>query len=97
MQAYADMLQSNPGADASPAFDHLAPDADEQTRQSVAEELAEETRGLYEKHPGLLELDADAPGGSRHAWITAGKALIDLYNPAQIDVLQRVHELLHGS
>ncbi|GAB3684057.1 helix-turn-helix domain-containing protein [Saccharopolyspora tripterygii] len=97
MQAYVDMLQSNPGEDASPAFDELPADADEETRESVAAELAEATRGLYEKHPGLLELGADAPGGSRHAWITAGKALIDLYNPAQIDVLQRVHKLVHDS
>ncbi|MEV4731773.1 MerR family transcriptional regulator [Saccharopolyspora sp. NPDC049426] len=97
MQAYVDMLQNASVEEASPEFDDLPADADEPTRQAVAEGLAEVTRTLYEKHPGLLELDADAPGGSRHAWITAGKALADLYNPAQLDVLRRVHHLVHGT
>lgn len=97
MKAYVDMLQSTSVEQSSSEFDDLPADADEPTRQAVAEGLAEVTRTLYEEHPGLLELDADAPGGSRHAWITAGKALIDLYNPAQLDVLRRVHHLVHGT
>lgn len=96
LQAYADMLQST-SDEGSGEFDDLPADADEPTRQAVAEEIAELTRTLYEKHPGLLELDADAPGGSRHAWTTAGKALADLYNPAQLDVLRRVHHLIRNT
>ncbi|WP_406688732.1 MerR family transcriptional regulator [Saccharopolyspora sp. ID03-671] len=97
LETYAEMLRTTAEEATLPEFDHMAPDADEATRQSVAETLAELTRGLYEKHPGLRDLDADAPGGARHAWRTAGKALVDLYNPAQLDVLTRVHHLVRGA
>ncbi|MCI2419513.1 MerR family transcriptional regulator [Saccharopolyspora sp. K220] len=94
LQAYADMLQNFPAHPAASEFDDLPADADEQTRQDVAERLADYVRALYAQHPGLRDIDADAPGGSHFASRTLSKALQDLYSPAQIDVLRRLPPLL---
>ncbi|SFS41970.1 MerR family transcriptional regulator [Saccharopolyspora flava] len=97
LEAYAEMLRSAGKEATVPEFDHLAADADETTRAEVAERLAGLTTELYRKHPGLLHLNSDAPRGPRHARETAGKALADLYNPAQLDVLRRVHDLVNST
>lgn len=94
MQTYADMLQNIPRDSVSTEFDDLPPDADEATRQDIAERMAPYTRELQARYPGLLTVDADAPGGERFARRTVGKAMRELYNPAQIDVLVRMASLL---
>ncbi|MEV6782933.1 hypothetical protein [Streptomyces sp. NPDC051098] len=71
-------------------LDQLPADADEPARQRLAERLVPYVRGLRVKHP-------DAPRGRQHAARTIGKAITDLYNPAQVDVMQRLHELLSDS
>lgn len=75
-------------------FDDLDPDADAATRQDIAERMARYTRALQAEHPGLMTVNADAPGGARFAQQTLGKAMLDLYSPAQIDVLARLAPLL---
>lgn len=91
---YADMLQNLPPDPAAAEFDDLPADADEHTRQSLAERMVPYVRDLHGAHPGLREMHSDAPGGARFAEQTLVKALRDLYNPAQLDILRRVDALL---
>ncbi|MBY8862824.1 MerR family transcriptional regulator [Nocardia sp. CA2R105] len=98
MRTYADMLQSSTARDA-PAedLDELTDDADEQTRADLAQRLVPYVRVLLAEHPGLNTLSSDAPRGVRFAEETAAKALVDVYNRAQLDVLYRTHILLNTS
>ena len=96
LQDYADMLQNLPPDPVGPEFDDLPADADEATRQELAERIVPFLRDLFAEHPGVRDVAADAPGGSRFASETAGQAMRDLYNPAQLDVLRRAGRLLAG-
>ncbi|MFF8092542.1 MerR family transcriptional regulator [Streptomyces sp. NPDC016675] len=91
--AYADLLHEEPQPVAR-ELDELPADADESTRQCLAERLVPYVRGLQARHPGLNDLASDAPRGRQHTARTIGKAITDLYNPAQVDVMRRLHELL---
>ncbi len=93
-QAYADMLQNQSDDPVSKEFDTLPADADEQTRQDIAERWVPYIRDLFDEHPDLRAPNADAPHGEAFAMKTIGKALRDLYNPAQLDVMRRVNTLL---
>ncbi|WP_181781405.1 helix-turn-helix domain-containing protein [Pseudonocardia pini] len=94
LQTYADLLQNTPVDPVDGDFDALAADADEATRQGVAERMVPFLRTLLDSNPGLRDLHADAPGGARFARDTAGKAMQDVYNPAQLDVIRRVGALM---
>ncbi|MEU0127611.1 MULTISPECIES: MerR family transcriptional regulator [unclassified Streptomyces] len=96
MDAYADLLHQKPQPVAR-ELDELPADADEPTRQSLAERLVPHVRGLRVRHPGLSDLASDAPRGRQHTARTIGKAINDLYNPAQVDVMRRLSELLSDS
>ncbi|WP_399921411.1 MerR family transcriptional regulator [Streptomyces kanamyceticus] len=93
MDAYADLLHEEPQPVAR-EFDELPADADEQARQSLAERLVPYVRDLRVKHPGLSDLASDAPRGRQHTARTIRTAITDLYNPAQVDVMRRLHALL---
>ncbi|WDV32000.1 hypothetical protein OIM90_13820 [Streptomyces sp. AD16] len=75
-------------------LNELPADADELTRQSLAERLVPYVLGLRSRHPGLSDLASDAPRGRQHTAGTLGKAISDLYNPAQVDVMKRLAGLL---
>jgi DNA-binding transcriptional MerR regulator len=94
LQAYADMLRDLPTDPTDREFQDLSADADDRTRQDLAERMAPYVRGIYTKHPGLKGPDSDAPRGERFVAKTAGAAMRDLYNPAQLDVLKRLDALL---
>jgi DNA-binding transcriptional MerR regulator len=96
MDAYADLLHEEPQPVAR-EFDEFPADADESARQSLAERLVPHVRGLRARHPGLNDLASDAPRGRQHTARTIGKAITDLYNPAQVDVMRRLHDLLSDS
>ena len=72
----------------------LPADTDEQTRQDLAERMTPYVRELFDDHPGLRAPATGAPQGEAFAMKTIGKALVDLYNPAQLDVLVRINALL---
>jgi DNA-binding transcriptional MerR regulator len=93
MRAYADMLRNQPPDPVDGAFEELPDDADEATRQDIAERMLPFVRAIYEQHPGLGEPDTGAPHHPRFVEQTVGRAMKDLYNDAQIDVLVRVHTL----
>lgn len=71
-------------------FDELPADADDATRQRIAEALAPIAREQYEARPGLL--DAKTWKALTEPVVLHG--VVDLYNPAQLDILQRVNAML---
>jgi DNA-binding transcriptional MerR regulator len=94
--AYAEMLQKLPPNPNAAEFYDLAADADERTRQGVAERLVPYARLLRAEHPELSTLNDDAPHGARFVEQTVGEAMNDLYNPAQLDVVRRTESLLRA-
>ncbi|WP_103529565.1 MerR family transcriptional regulator [Streptomyces sp. SM12] len=72
-------------------FDALPADADEEARQQLATVLTPYIRALMARHPWLGDPGAHALRGTAFAERVIGKAIVDLYNPAQLDVLYRVH------
>jgi DNA-binding transcriptional MerR regulator len=97
MEVYADILQNAPDEPSVSSFDHLPVDADESTRQDMAERIVPYIRALYAAHPGLRDVRTDAPGGARFADETITEAMSELYNSAQLDVLRRAGRILRGS
>ncbi|WP_433296231.1 MerR family transcriptional regulator [Pseudonocardia sp. CA-142604] len=94
-QVWADMLQDLPDDPVAAEFDGLSDDADEATRRGVAERMVPYIRALRARHPNMEGPFSDAPRGPRFVQRTVSKALQDLYNPAQLDVLQRAEALIH--
>jgi DNA-binding transcriptional MerR regulator len=74
-------------------FDTLPADADEATRQELADRYAPYVRELAADYPWL---GTHTPGGEKRAGDVVGQALVALYNPAQIDVLARTHGIVHA-
>ncbi|WP_066367524.1 helix-turn-helix domain-containing protein [Herbidospora mongoliensis] len=81
MDAVRRTLEARPNVALDEEFRDLPEDADDITRQSLAEQLAP-----FIDHPVTLELKDSAP---RQARVALGRALEALYNRAQIDVLRR--------
>ncbi|MBJ7383323.1 MAG: MerR family transcriptional regulator [Mycolicibacterium sp.] len=96
LQAYADLLKNAPTGPLMSAFDDLPSDADEATRQDIAERLIPYVRELHAAHPGLLESRADAPKGARFVEQTIAEAMSELYNAAQLDVLHRAQKMMRA-
>ncbi|MEU8873002.1 MerR family transcriptional regulator [Streptomyces javensis] len=94
LRAYAEMYRSHPDDPVTSEFDTLPAEADERTRQDVAERLAPYVRGLWAEHPGLNAPHPDDPYSARVIGRTMDKARRDLYNPAQLDVIRRTRHLL---
>lgn len=90
LQAHAEMLQSSDTDPVSTEFDELPAEADAETCRDLADRLLPLVRALHAEHPGLADSYLDAPAGRHFVQRTVGKAMLDLYNPAQIGVLQRV-------
>jgi len=97
LQSYAEMLQDLPANPEASEFYDLPADADERTRQGVAERLVPYARVLRAEHPGLSNLNLDAPRGAQFVEQTLGEAMKDLYNSAQLDVVQRTEVLLRAA
>lgn len=95
-QTYADMMRETPDDPAATELDTLPADADEATRIDLALRLAPYIRAINEAHPDLEKSRSDAPRGERFAERAIGAAMVDLYNPAQLDVLQRAGEIVRN-
>jgi DNA-binding transcriptional MerR regulator len=76
--------------DATEEFDKLPPDADEETRERVARGMTPQTTAVLEKHPTSPRTVEDSALGRQIAGDTVISAMLDLYNPAQLDVFARV-------
>lgn len=96
-RVYAEMMRQTPEDPAADELDNLPADADEATRRDLAERLAPYIRAVREAHPGLDESRADAPRGKRFADKAIDAAMLDLYNPAQLDVLSRAGKIIRES
>ncbi|QRY47401.1 MerR family transcriptional regulator [Mycolicibacterium boenickei] len=93
-QVYADLIRDTREDPAASELDTLSADADEATRQDLAERLAPYIWSVRQAHPGLTEARADAPRGANFAEKTIDDAMADLYNSAQLDVLRRAGEIV---
>jgi DNA-binding transcriptional MerR regulator len=82
-------LHSTPRPPEQDEFDALPADADEATRQRLAEAYAPVVRRQFEEHPSLKDVAVSAALTTP----VVLHGLVELYNPAQIDVLQRVNAL----
>ncbi|WP_313815546.1 MerR family transcriptional regulator [Citricoccus sp.] len=79
--------------DADAAFNELPADADAETVRSVATRLATVLRTIHETYPGTRDLPRPTTLRETEATHALIQALTDLYNPAQIDVLQQSYRL----
>ncbi|RSM84224.1 MerR family DNA-binding transcriptional regulator [Kibdelosporangium aridum] len=71
-------------------FETLPADASADTRQQLAERLVPEILVQYRQHPSLKDAAVQTPQGKS----VVVQGLVELYNPAQLDVLRRVNALL---
>jgi DNA-binding transcriptional MerR regulator len=76
-------------------LDALPPDADEPTRQSVAERLAPVIAQNLVDYPWLNDPAAHLSRSEHATQQTFIDAVVTLYNPAQVDVLSRASILAH--
>ena len=97
MRVYADMIRDTAEDPAATELDNLPADADETARRDLAERLASYIKAVRDAHPELTSSRADAPRGKRFADRAIGLAMADLYNSAQLDVLQRAGEIVRRS
>lgn len=94
LDAYADMLETYFTHHAVEEFGELTADADEWTRHELAQRLTPLVQQMRDSNPDLKDFTLGAPYGARVATETIGLALNELYNPAQLDVLGRIADLL---
>lgn len=96
-QAYAHLLENAPDDPVAYELDELPPDADERTRQDLAERLAPYLQSVRAANPGLAESRTDAPGGAQFADKAINDAMQELYNEAQLDVLRRSRDIIRAT
>ncbi|WP_134051363.1 MerR family transcriptional regulator [Mycobacteroides franklinii] len=96
LQAFVGMFLDQQDRALDRELENLSADADEQTRADLAERMSLQAQRLYANHPGMLNSTADAPRGQRFAERTVAQALLDLFNPAQLDVLVRVGTVIRS-
>jgi len=93
LSTYARALEGYSKDPVEVEFENLPADADEETRQRLAERLLALpfTREMRAVFPDANGMYADAPRGEEFALRTMGKVVVELYNEAQIDVLIRMN------
>ena len=94
MDALSELLRANPHEALDEAFRDLPTDADEATRQALAERMAP---FVGANTSVTMEPRAATPRQAEAARNAVGQALQALYSSAQLDVLRRAHELSAGS
>jgi DNA-binding transcriptional MerR regulator len=93
MSALKEQL-SAPRSDVAAEFETLPANAPEDVRGQLAHRLAPEVRKQQKDHPFLRDLEASSRRGRAITQSVVVQALVEFYNEAQLDVLQRVHALL---
>ena len=89
LEAIAERMRTAVGEPVVAEFDNLPPDADEPTRVDVADRLKAFVAKLFADMPMDAETWSDAPHGPRFMQQAVDHATLDLYNPAQVDVIRR--------
>ncbi|MGY3127282.1 DNA-binding transcriptional MerR regulator [Agrococcus sp. UYP33] len=83
------MVEAEVGDSAEAAFNALGPDADDATRQRVAEALAPAMEQHMRDYPWVLDPVARSRHSAEATTEAFVSAVVELYNPAQLDVLAR--------
>jgi hypothetical protein len=97
LRIWTEVLRARPEHPAATEFDELTEDADDATRQDVAEGMVDYHRRWHAAHPGLRDRAADAPRGPRFVEVISARTIAEVYGPAQRDVLGRMRALLRES
>ncbi len=77
-------------------FDSLPPDADEASRQQLAERYAAHYLIVASRYPWMRNPEYRAPRGTAFVADTLGQVFGELYHPAQLDVVRRVNEIIEN-
>ncbi|GAB2862248.1 helix-turn-helix domain-containing protein [Lentzea nigeriaca] len=93
LATYNEVLKGHSKDIAIAEFDNLPADADEETRQRLADRMSalpyvQEMRAAF---PDAVGMYGDSPRGEKFAMQTMAKVVVELYNKAQIDVLIRMN------
>lgn len=86
------MVDTEPIA-ADAEFEVLPADADDATRQRLADAMAPELARHLADYPWLMEPDGHLPKGRKATQETFLETIVELYNEAQLDVLARMSAL----
>jgi DNA-binding transcriptional MerR regulator len=78
-------------------FDLLPPDAGEETRELLANAYAIRYQSIAGRFPWMTGSKSRALRGRAFETRTIAQALRDIYNPAQLDVLERVKRIVRES
>ncbi|MEU9891439.1 MerR family transcriptional regulator [Sphaerisporangium sp. NPDC051011] len=96
MRAFREIFQAE-RSEVDEEFAQLPPDADLATKRRLAERLAPEVRELYAKYPWMHDPDLQAfQGNPALLQNTVNRAIVELYNLAQLEVIYRAHLLATG-
>jgi DNA-binding transcriptional MerR regulator len=87
-----EMVQSEP-EDAAAEFETLAADADEDTRQQLAERYAPIMAKYIDEYPWLTDQVPHLSKSEQVSQETFIESVVALYNPAQVDVMGRASVL----
>ncbi|MEV6787883.1 MerR family transcriptional regulator [Streptomyces sp. NPDC051098] len=93
MDALREQL-SEPRGDLDAEFAALDEDAPDDVRQRLAERMAPVVRQQHMDHPGLADLEFSSKRDTAVAESVVVHSLVEFYNRAHLDVLQRVHAVL---
>ncbi|WNV82978.1 MerR family transcriptional regulator [Umezawaea sp. Da 62-37] len=94
LQAYGELLRNLSPHPTNREFEKLPADADVDVRQDLAERMVPYLRQLRRDHPALPDLFVNAPKGEKFVRETVETVLLELYNPAQLDVLHRTQTIM---
>jgi len=93
LATYTEVLKGHSKDIAIAEFDNLPADADEETRQRLADRMSAlpYVREMRAAFPDAARMYGDSPLGEKFATQTMAKVVVELYNKAQIDVLIRMN------
>ncbi|WP_436535666.1 MerR family transcriptional regulator [Actinoplanes sp. HUAS TT8] len=86
---WRDLVRSSHRDAAAEEFDALTEDADDAVRENLARRFAERAAAVSAEHPPPAALTVGPAAGEALIQV-----LLDVYNPAQLDVLRRMWQLL---
>ncbi|MCO8276265.1 MerR family transcriptional regulator [Actinoplanes sp. TRM 88003] len=91
--AFVEPNRSDEAGPVDPEFDALSADADEESRQRLAEKLTPSLVRHLADHPWLSDPATRLAASPHLTRQTLVDAVVELYNPAQLDVLVRAGDL----
>lgn len=92
LQAFREALNDRDGTDDE--FDDLPEGADDAAVEDLARRMVPPTRRIRARHPELVDPLERSPQGAASAGRILAHAVVELYNPAQLRVLQHLDHLL---